>query len=128
MLSIFNRREPIRIFPLKKQEEIREIDIHQTPYFTRMVAAAFQPFPSAPGGAEELWMRIWLRSMNTPSSSKKTAMRRHWGSLAGFFSRWESVLRFSSLPGLFPLPCARKYALSRYLMEESHEKMVCRGI
>lgn len=102
MLSIFNRREPIRIFPLKKQEESREIDIYQIPYFTRMVSAAFHPFPSAPRGAEELWMRIWLRSMNTPSSSKKTAMRRHWGSLAGFFSKWESGSAFRLSPDFSP--------------------------
>ena len=102
MLSIFNRREPIRIFPLKKQEESREIDIYQIPYFTRMVSAVFHPFPSAPRGAEELWMRIWLRSMNTPSSSKKTAMRRHWGSLAGFFSRWESGSAFRLSPDFSP--------------------------
>ena len=102
MLSIFNRREPIRIFPLKKQEESREIDIYQIPYFTRMVSAVFHPFPSAPRGAEELWMRIWLRSMNTPSSSKKNGHAAALGLIGRLFQQMGEWLRFSSLPGLFP--------------------------
>lgn len=104
MLSIFNRRDPIRTFSLKKQAEIQKVlAIRRIPYFTRMVNCRNLSFLSSGfWGAEELWMRIWLWSMNTPSSSKKTAMRRHWGSLAGFFSRWESGSAFRLFPDFSP--------------------------
>ena len=73
MLSIFNRRDPIRTFSLKKQAEIQKVlAIRRIPYFTRMVNCRNLSFLSSGfWGAEELWMRIWLWSMNTPSSSPK---------------------------------------------------------